>query len=140
MESVHKWEIKRNRPATKTTKGSFTFAEHFSVFKAEVSNLTTIPSDPSTKVNMPLIEKLNRLDILAWAGIAKDYCLANSFYDFMIELSGGDKATMAEIGKKMVFIEDGTAAVGMVKELSDNLDKFMKDNNVTTVKANDFLR
>jgi nicotinamidase-related amidase len=136
LQSIMAWELKKKRPTNKTTKGSFMFAEHFSVFKAEVPN----DLDPATKTNMHLINNLSSLDMLAWAGLAKDYCLMNSFIDFILELSGGDQKIAEDISKKMVFIEDGTASVGAVPALADKFDEFLTKWGVERVKAEDFLK
>lgn len=124
--SVMNWELTRTKIANKTTKGSWLFREHFSVFKAEAPD----PREASTMVNMPLIQRLDKVDKLVWTGLAEDYCLANSFYDFIIELSGGNESTMKDIAKKMVFLEDGTAAVGVVPQFRTMLHDFMNKYDV----------
>lgn len=135
MEAITNWEQSTNKVAGKTTKGSFIFAEHFSVFKAEVAD----DREPMTKVNWPLINMLANYDTLIWSGLAEDYCLANSFYDFLIELGGNDDATMKEIGKKMIFATDGTAAVGLDKSLSSSFHSFLNKYNVkSTTLSNIF--
>ena len=76
IRAVHSWEKLKMKPAQKTTKGSYLFSEHFSVLKAEVQ----YDNVPETKVNVRLIDKLSNYDMLAWCGLAKDYCLMNSFH------------------------------------------------------------
>jgi nicotinamidase/pyrazinamidase len=134
--AVCEWEDFKNRPANKTTKGSNIFAEHFSVFKAEVPDSI----DPSTDVNMPLITELNKLDILAWAGLAEDYCLMNSFIDFILILSGNDTSIAKQIAKKMVFLEDGTAAVGAIPALKNTFHDFLTKWGVTIERTDTFLK
>lgn len=135
-EAVCKWEDFKNRPANKTTKGSYIFAEHFSVFKAEVPE----PTEPMTDVNMPLITNLNSLDILAWGGLAEDYCLMNSFIDFILQLSGNDQTIAKTIAKKMVFLENGTAAVGVVSALRQKFHDFLTQWGVQISTTENFLK
>ena len=134
--AICEWEDLKNRPANKTTKGSFIFAEHFSVFKAEVPD----PSEPSTDVNMSLITELNKLDMLAWCGLAEDYCLMNSFIDFILQLSGNDPTTAKNIAKKMIFLEDGTAAVGAVPALKQTFHDFLSKWGVSVETTDSFLK
>lgn len=135
IRAIHSWECSKMRPAQKTTKGSYIFAEHFSVLKAEVQDNNV----PETKVNMRLIDKLAKYDQLAWCGLAKDYCLMNSFIDFIIELSNGDKTIQNEIAKKMVFIEDGTASVGAVPALEQKFEELLTSWNVKKETTDSFL-
>lgn len=134
--AIMEWEDYKNRPANKTTKGSYIFAEHFSVFKAEVPE----PSEPMTNVNMPLITELGKLDQLAWCGLAEDYCLMNSFIDFILTLSGNNPATAKQIAKKMIFIEDGTAAVGAVPALRQTFHDFLSKWGVSVETTDSFLK
>ncbi|MCK9429035.1 MAG: hypothetical protein M0R17_03365 [Candidatus Omnitrophica bacterium] len=135
-KALCEWEDLKNRPINKTTKGSNIFAEHFSVFKAEVPDA----SDPSTDVNMFLINSLNNLDELAWAGLAEDYCLMNSFVDFILQISQGDDAIAQQIAKKMVFLSDGTAAVGAVPELKKKFHSFLAKYNVKIDTTDNYLK
>ena len=134
--AICEWEDMKNRPANKTTKGSYIFAEHFSVFKAEVPD----PSEPSTDVNMSLITELNKLDMLAWCGLAEDYCLMNSFIDFILQLSGNDPTTAKNIAKKMIFLEDGTASVGAVPALKQTFHDFLSKWAVKVETTDSFLK
>jgi nicotinamidase-related amidase len=134
--AVSEWEDYKNRPANKTTKGSYIFAEHFSVFKAEVPE----PSEPMTNVNMPLITELSKLDMLAWGGLAEEYCLMNSFIDFILTLSGNDATIAAQIAKKMVFLEDGTAPVGAVPSFKQAFHDFLTKWNVKIETTDSFLK
>lgn len=126
-EAVEFWETKRNKPANRLTKGSNIFREHFSAFKAEVPD----QQDPSTKPQLKFAETIvNRLDVMYWAGIAEDYCLMNSFIDFIEMLAGGDDTKRKQLASKMVFLEDATAAVGAVPELKNFFWNYMQKNGV----------
>lgn len=127
-EAVELWETEKNTPAIRHTKGSNICREHFSAFKAEVAD----PADPSTKPQLKLAEAIiKRLDVMYWAGIAEDYCLMNSFIDFIEILAAGDDAKRKEYAKKMVFLEDATASVGVVPSLKQFFWNYMQKNCVT---------
>jgi nicotinamidase/pyrazinamidase len=127
-DAVLLWETKRNYPARRVTKGSNIFREHFSAFKAEVPD----HNDPSTKPQLKLAENIIKdLDIMFWAGIAEDYCLMNSFIDFIEMLAMNDDQKRKSLASKMVFLEDGTAPVGVVPSLKQFFWDYMNKWGVT---------
>jgi len=126
-EAVYYWEDRQNRPAKRIPKGSYIFREHFSAFRAEVFDIRA----PDTKPQLHLAEKIiQNLDMMIWAGIAEDYCLMNSFIDFIEILSGGDEDKKKSLASKMVFLEDGTAAVGAVPSLRQFFHDYMSKYGV----------
>lgn len=132
-EAVKFWETERNIPANRLTKGSNIFREHFSAFKAEVPDA----NDPATKPQMKFADTIiNRLDVMYWAGIAEDYCLMNSFIDFVEMLAAGDDTKRKSLASKMVFLEDGTAAVGVVPSLKQFFWDYMQKNGVQITTTN----
>jgi len=134
LKATFAWELKKKQPANKTIKGSFMFAEHFSVFKPEVRDKL----QDFDQTNYKLIQRLEDLDVLAWAGLAKDYCVMNSFIDFITLASEGVKDA-EELMKKMVFLDDGTAAVGAVPTLETSFDEYLS-NGVTRTTIDNFLQ
>lgn len=128
------WEDIKNKPAQKISKGTQLFNESFSVFRTEVVD----PFKSKIYINN-IINELNKLDILVWGGLAKDYCVMNSFIDFIFILSQNNENLIKEITKKMVFLEDGTAEVGAVPELSQKFDEFLMKWNVTIERTDTFL-
>lgn len=134
-DAVEFWETQKNLPAARITKGSNIFREHFSAFKAEVPH----PQDPSTKPQLKMADMIiNHVDVMYWAGIAEDYCLMNSFIDFIEMLSAGDDAKRKSLAAKMVFLEDATASVGAVPQLKQFFWDYMQKHKVeitTTDKA-----
>lgn len=122
--AVHKWEEKRYAMTNVVTKGSNPWTEHFSAVKAEVPD----PEDPSTQINRPLIETLEKADMVVWMGEALSHCLANSFRDVIDNFSNPDFV------KKMVLCTDATSSVTGFEKLGDDFVKDMlaKGMRVTT--------
>lgn len=106
-KSLYEWEQKF-RVVNYVPKGSCIFTENFSVAKAEVEFIgipeLNIPTDPTTTLNVGLINALKAdCDILI-CGEALDYCLANTVRDIADEFS-------EEQVKKLVLLEDATSPV-----------------------------
>ncbi len=94
------WENKFKK-VNFVTKGSNYLTEHYSAVKADVE----IPGDPTTMLNTPIIEVLQKStgDILI-AGEALDFCIANTIRDIADEFSDDEV-------KRFVLLEDATSAV-----------------------------
>jgi len=93
------------------TKGSNPLTEHYSAVKAEVVD----PSDPTTGLNMPLLETLEKADEVLITGEALSHCVANSVRDIANNF-GEDNI------KKLVLLEDTSSPVGLpiFKQLADD--------------------
>jgi len=125
------WETKYKCTSNKITKGSYLFSEHFSAIQSEVQD----PRVPDTQINMNLINRIQQYDILAWAGQAFDFCLANTFKDTINQL-GSDAA------KKMVILEDGTSSVNPMGStaLADDFRNWAISSGVQFTTTDKFLR
>ena len=102
------------------TKGSNITTEHYSIIQADVID----DSDPSTMINMRLIEELQKADILAIAGEASSHCVCNTVTD--IANNFGDDNI-----KKIVYLKD---ACSPVQGFEDNETKFLKDMTARGMK------
>jgi nicotinamidase/pyrazinamidase len=99
FEALLEWE-KQFAMVNYVTKGSNYWTEHYSAVQADVPD----SSDPGTQLNWPLIETLQKADIILLAGEARSHCLANTVID--IANNFGEENI-----KKMVLLEDATTDV-----------------------------
>jgi nicotinamidase-related amidase len=108
FEALVEYEEKFFRMVDYVTKGSNPYTEHYSAVKAEVTD----PADPGTMLNARLITTLQNADVIAIAGEALDYCVANTMRDIMNNF-GEDNI------KKMVILTDATSPVGFPAGLDE---------------------
>lgn len=112
------------------TKGSNFQTEHYGAVMSEVLD----PADPSTGLNVPLIEALKNADRILIAGEALSHCVANTVRDVAANF-GEDNV------KKMVLIDgcsgpvDGftSLAVDFVTEMSKRGMQVMNCRDVETL-------
>jgi nicotinamidase-related amidase len=96
-------------------KGSNIYTEHYSAVQADVPD----PRDPGTMLNTNLVRTLQEADVIALAGEALNFCLANTVTD--IANNFGEENI-----KKLVLLEDGTSAIPG-DEFKPITDKFMNE-------------
>jgi nicotinamidase-related amidase len=94
----------RNTPAV---KGTNPMTEHYSIFKPEVLTTWEGKPIPGAQRNSLLIERLFVSDMVIMMGLASDYCVAESIYDFLGEIQAKDP----ELAKKVYVVKDLTAPV-----------------------------
>lgn len=120
LAAAHEWEEKRFALAEFVTKGSNIWTEHFSAARAEVPD----PQDPSTQINVDLIEDLEKADQIVIAGEALSHCVANTVRDVIAQFKNPDSA------KKIVILLDATDPVGDppgTTMFTDMANKFVQD-------------
>ncbi len=79
-DALHEWELSvPGRVVDYTYKGSNVRTEHYSAIRAEVSDA----SDPGSRTNFALIERLKTADNIAIAGEALSHCVANTVRDLI---------------------------------------------------------
>lgn len=100
QDAIHRWALNRFATITFVIKGSNFRTEHYSAWKAEVTD----PTDPTTQLNVDQVRSLEECDELVWTGIAGDYCLFNSMRD-AFDNFGPDAI------KKSVLLKDGQASI-----------------------------
>jgi nicotinamidase/pyrazinamidase len=101
MQALIEWQLKHSQNVDFVSKGSNPLTEHYSGIKAEVP----IPSDPSTQLNVRLIETLKQTEEFLFAGEALSHCLKSTGDD--IADGFGDDSYL----KKMVLLTDATSPV-----------------------------
>jgi nicotinamidase/pyrazinamidase len=109
-------------------KGDNMWTEHYSAIKAEVPD----PDDPSTLLNMRLIDNLEKADLIAFSGQALSHCVANTIRDI------ADNFDEKNISK-LVLIEDTTSPVAGYEELGQQFVAEMTARGMQTAKSTAFL-
>ena len=117
-QSLGNWQIDRFKAVNYVTKGSNFRTEHYSAVKADVED----PVDPSTQLNMTLIDILQDPEIkdILITGQALSHCVANTIRDIADNFG-------EENIKKFVLLEDTSSNVPgfenegqlFIRELSD---------------------
>lgn len=108
--AYNQWEFNRLGVVNKVTKGSNPLTEHYSVFAAEVPD----PSDPSTQVNVSLINSM-RDSLVLLGGEAGSHCFRSSV-EHLVQYIGDEHL------KNLVLLTDCTSPVaGFEKEYDDFL-------------------
>lgn len=73
-DALHSWSVKKVRPVRYIFKGMNPWTENYGAFAAEVPD----PTDPTTMLNMDLINEICDADIVATTGEASSHCLMES--------------------------------------------------------------
>ena len=89
------WEDALLRVVEKVGKGSNPWTEHYSAIQAEVPD----EDDPATLLNMPLVESLDRADLIVIGGEASSHCVKATTEHIAANLPSGDSA-------KLVLVTD----------------------------------
>lgn len=89
------WEDEQLRVVEKIAKGSNPWTEHYSAIQAEVPDA----GDPGTLLNMPLVESLDRADLIVVAGEASSHCVKATTEHIVANLPSGRPA-------KLVLVTD----------------------------------
>lgn len=123
---VSEWEMKFYTIATRITKGSNPFTEHYSAVKADVE----YPDDLTTQLNSKFVDTLKNYDDILIAGEALSHCVANTVRDIANEFS-------VDQVKKITLLEDASSNVqGFEKQgedfVNDMVAKGMKIAKTTT--------
>jgi len=128
-EALLAWEKERFAVVDFVTKGSNIWTEHYSGVQADVPD----PQDPGTMLNIPLIETLERADIIGLAGEALSHCVANTVRD-IANTFGGDSI------KKMVLLEDCCSNVTGFENLGLEFVDEMLSRGMKMEKSVDFVK
>lgn len=123
FDALKKWED-RPQIVDYVTKGSNYMTEHYSAIKADVID----PQDPSTSVNMGLVNILDKVDFLLVAGEASSHCLAHSVRDIVSEFGKDDYV------KKIIFLKDAASPVTGFENFAD---QFISDMTAKGMQVSD---
>ncbi len=83
--AYNRWEDQAGASVCKLTKGSNPWTEHYSALLAEVPD----PSDPQTQLNIELIERLDRAELIVVAGEAGSHCVRATVEHLAANLPSG---------------------------------------------------
>lgn len=121
-KAIYTWEG-TGRVANFVTKGSNPFTEHYSGLEADVVD----PNDPSTQLNVGLIQTLVDCDYLLIAGEALTHCVASTIRSVANNVS-------PDLVKKFVLLQDATSPVKGFEHLAD---AFIKDMTAMGMQLSD---
>lgn len=103
FSALRRWEEREFGMVNFVTKGANPFTEHYSAVQAEVPD----PNDPTTMLNVDLIDSLRDCDDLLLAGEALSHCVKATVTDIADNI--GDEHI-----KKFVFLTDCSSSVPVV--------------------------
>jgi nicotinamidase/pyrazinamidase len=125
-DALLEWEYKKGKPVDYVTKGSNIMTEHYSALIAEVPE----ESDPSTQLNLHLIQILKDADRILIAGEALSHCIANTIRDIADYL--GEKNV-----SKFVLLEDCSSNVEGFERYGEAFMKDMTAKGMHIAKSTD---
>lgn len=123
-----KWEHDNVGMVDFVTKGSNFMTEHYSAVQADVPDL----SDKSTLLNMPLINTLNGVDEILFAGEALSHCVAYTMGDIFDKIS-------PEAVKKFVLLTDCSSSVGGFEKNGEEFLKAAVARGIRIATTKDYL-
>ena len=126
--ALRRWEERQQARVRYHLKGHNPWTEHYSAVQADVPD----PDDPSTQVNVQLIQTLEKADIVALSGQALSHCVANTVRDIADHLG-------KESIHKLVLLEDTSSPVPGFEEVAQRFLTEMRQRGMKTVKAAEFL-
>lgn len=125
-ETLLEWERSvPGRVVDYTYKGSNVRTEHYSAVRAEVSDA----SDPNSRTNFTLIERLKSADNIAVAGEALSHCVANTLRDLLTCIPAD----------KLVVLNDVSSNVAGFEELGNTFLREIEAIGVRIMRSVDFL-
>jgi nicotinamidase/pyrazinamidase len=130
IKSFHTWERERFGMVDFITKGSNPWTEHFSGVMAEVPD----PEDIGTQLNSDLVNTLQEVDLVLWAGEARSHCLANTFRDVVNNFK--DQGAI----QKMCLLTDVCSDVPGFESLGESLIKEAVDRGARLATTKDVFR
>ncbi len=101
-EALREWEMTvPGRIVDYTYKGSNVRTEHYSAIRAEVSDA----SDPGSRTNFALIERLKTADNIAIAGEALSHCVANTVRDLVTTIPVEKLIVLTDVSSSVTGFE-----------------------------------
>ncbi len=85
LAACNAWEDAAHQPVRVVSKGSWPWSEHYSALQAEVPD----NSEPSTQLNLPLLQRLDAADTLLIAGQASSHCVKATVEHLVQHLPSG---------------------------------------------------
>ncbi|MFO1372732.1 MAG: isochorismatase family protein [Candidatus Competibacteraceae bacterium] len=128
-KALRHWEEVEFARVDYILKGHNPWTEHYSAVQADVPD----PADPSTQLNIRLIEVLWNADQVVLCGQALSHCVANTVRDIADHCHEGDI-------RKLVLIEDASSPVPGFEDLARQFVTDLSRRGMQIAKAADFLR
>lgn len=125
--ALRRWEERRRVRVDYHLKGHNPWTEHYSAVQADVPD----PDDPSTQINVRLIQTLEKADVVALSGQALSHCVANTVRDIADHF--GEESV-----RKLVLIEDTSSPVPGFEEVAYQFLTDMKQRGMKTARAAEF--
>jgi nicotinamidase-related amidase len=125
--ALRRWEERRRARVDYHLKGHNPWTEHYSAVQADVPD----PDDPSTQINVRLIQTLEKADVVAFSGQALSHCVANTVRDIADHF--GEESV-----RKLVLIEDTSSPVPGFEEVAYQFLTDMKQRGMKTARAAEF--
>ena len=125
-QALRDWESEiPGRIVDYTYKGSNVRTEHYSAIRAEVSDA----SDPGSRTNFALIERLKSADNVAIAGEALSHCVANTVRDLITCIPA----------EKLVVLTDVSSNVPGFEKLGEEFTAEIETIGVRLMTSEEFL-
>ena len=125
--ALRRWEERRRARVDYHLKGHNPWTEHYSAVQADVPD----PDDPSTQINVRLIQTLEKADVVALSGQALSHCVANTVRDIADHF--GEESV-----RKLVLIEDTSSPVPGFEEVAYQFLTDMRQRGMKTARAAEF--
>ena len=123
------WEKEEFGMVNYVTKGSNYLTEHYSAVQAEVPD----SEDPSTQLNIQLIETLQKVDRILISGQALSHCVKFTIEDI------ADNFGKENI-EKFVLLEDTSSSVEGFESQGDEFIQNMVTRGMSIAKSTEFLK
>lgn len=128
-DALNKWGRKNFAYPNFVTKGSNILTEHYSAVQADVPD----PSDPSTQLNVGLINTLQEADIILFAGEASSHCCSFSLIDVVNNFAD------IKTAQKIKVLKDGMSPVGGFEAKQDELFAFCAKHGIEVLNSTEVL-
>jgi nicotinamidase-related amidase len=123
---LYKWEFLQKNRVNKVCKGHNPFTEHYGAFKAEVID----PQDETTNINIPLIKRFEKADIILLTGQALSHCV-NTTVTQLADNFGEENI------KKLVFLTDTSSPVTGFEQDAEDFIKRLTKRGMRCIKTTD---
>lgn len=126
MNELMNWEKRYVGRVSYVSKGHNPFTEHYGAFKAEVP----MDSDPTTQLNLRLIQSIEASDLIFLSGQALSHCVASTVRQLVANFG-------EENIKKLVLLVDTSSSVTGFEKNGEDFVKEMESKGMKIVKTTD---
>ena len=124
-----RWEDQRQLIVRKVPKGTNPWTEHYSALMAEVPD----PDDPRSQLNRPLLDALDRADLILVAGEAGSHCVKATVEHLAEHLPGGRLS-------RVVLLTDCMSPVAGFEDAQNAFIQRMRDLGIQARTSADMAR